>query len=137
MKRLSAPVALCFVISISATNIFSQTITTASDNGANYSGGWSIGSNGGSGFQAWNIWFSDGTGGWGGNFIGNPASAEISGMSTTSFGLGANGSSSAYANAERRLNTSLAIGQTLSFQWSINWDSGLGGKGFDIYSGSS
>ena len=137
MKRLSAPVALCFVISISAANIFSQTITTASDNGANYSGGWSNGSNGGTGFQAWNIWFSGGTGGWGGNFIGNPDSAGISGMSTTSFGLGANGSSSAYANAERRLGTSLAIGQTLSFEWSINWDSGPGGKGFDIYSGSS
>jgi len=137
MKRLSAPVALCFVISISATNIFSQTITTASDNGANYSGGWSNGSNGGSGFQAWNIWSSGGTGGWGGNFIGNPASAGITAMSTTSFGLGARESSSAYANAERRLNTSLAIGQTLSFQWSINWDSGPGGKGFDVYSGSS
>ena len=137
MKRLSSPVALCFVISISATNIFSQTITTASDNGANYSGGWSNGSNGGSGFQAWNIWSSGGTGGWGGNFIGNPASAGITAMSTTSFGLGARESASAYANAERRLNTSLAIGQTLSFQWSINWDSGPGGKGFDVYSGSS
>ena len=137
MKRLSAPVALCFVISFSATNIFSQTITTASDNGANYSGGWSNGSNGGSGFQAWNIWSSGGTGGWGGNFIGNPASAGITAMSTTSFGLGARESASAYANAERRLNTSLAIGQTLSFQWSINWDSGPGGKGFDVYSGSS
>ena len=137
MKRLSAPVALCFVISISATNIFSQTITTASDNGANYSGGWSNGSNGGTGFQAWNFWSSGGTGGWGGNFIGNPTSAGITGMSITSFGLGANGSSFAYANAERRLGTSLAIGQTLSFQWSINRDSGPGGKGFDIYSGSS
>ena len=58
-------------------------------------------------------------------------------MSTTSFGLGANGSSSAYANAERRLSTSLAIGQTLSFQWSINRESGPGGKGFDIYSSAA
>jgi hypothetical protein len=137
MKRLSESVALCFIINIFASTLFSQAITTASDSGASYSGGWGNGSNGGTGFQAWNIWSSGGTGGFGGNFIGNPASAEITGMSTTSFGLGANGSSSAYANAERRLNTSLAIGQTLSFQWSINWDSGPGGKGFDIYSGAA
>ena len=137
MKRFSTPLSLFFVIGVSASQLISQTITTASDNGANYSGGWGNGSNGGTGFQAWNIWFSGGTGGWGGNFIGNPASTGISGMSTTSFGLGANGSSSAYANAERRLYTSLAIGETLSFEWSINWDSGTGGKGFDIYSGSS
>ena len=137
MKLFSAPLLLFFVIGISASQLISQTITTASDNGANYSGGWGNGSNGGTGFQAWNIWSSNGTGGYGGNFIGNPANAGISAMSTTSFGLGANGSSSAYANAERRLYTSLAIGETLSFEWSINWDSGLGGKGFDIYSGSS
>ena len=137
MKRLSAPVALCFVISISATNIFSQTITTASDNGANYSGGWNSGSNGGTGFQAWNIWSSDGTGGSGGNFIGNPVSGGVTGMATNSFSLYANPiGSGAYANAERGLNTSLAIGQTLSFQWSINYDSGSGGnKGFSLYSG--
>jgi hypothetical protein len=137
MKRLSASVALCFVISISATNIFSQTITTASDNGANYSGGWSNGSNGGSGFQAWNIWSSDGTGGSGGNFIGNPVSGGVTGMAANSFSLYANpNGSGSYANAERRLNTSLAIGQTLSFQWSINYDSGSGGnKGFSLYSG--
>lgn len=58
-------------------------------------------------------------------------------MAANSFSLYANpNGSGAYANAERRLNTSLAIGQTLSFQWSINYDSGSGGnKGFSLYSG--
>lgn len=119
---------------------FSQSITTASDNGANYGSGWNSGSNGGTGFQPWNIWSSGGTGGFGGNFVGNPAAAGIAGMAAQSFALYAKQSSGAYANAERRLNNSLGVGQTLSFQWSINWDcaSGVdGGKGYDIYSGNS
>jgi hypothetical protein len=137
MKRFSTPLSLFFVIGVSASQLISQTITTASDNGANYSGGWGNGSNGGTGFQAWNIWSSDGTGGSGGNFIGNPVSGGVTGMAANSFSLYANpNGSGAYANAERRLNTSLAIGQTLSFQWSINYDSGSGGnKGFSLYSG--
>jgi hypothetical protein len=137
MKRFSTPLLLFFVIGISASQLISQTITTASDNGANYSEGWGNGSNGGTGFQAWNIWSSDGTGGSGGNFIGNPVSGGVTGMAANSFSLYANpNGSGAYANAERRLNTSLAIGQTLSFQWSINYDSGSGGnKGFSLYSG--
>ena len=137
MKRFSTPLSLFFVIGISASQLISQTITTASDNGANYSEGWGNGSNGGTGFQAWNIWSSNGTGGSGGNFIGNPVSGGVTGMAANSFSLYANpNGSGAYANGERRLNTSLAIGQTLSFQWSINYDSGTGGnKGFSLYSG--
>ena len=137
MKRLSESVALCLIINIFASTLFSQTITTASDIGANYSGGWSNDSNGGTGFQAWNIWSSDGTGGSGGNFIGNPVSGGVTGMAANSFGLYAKPiGSGAGANAERSLSTALAVGQTLSFQWGINYDSGSGGnKGFNLYSG--
>ncbi|NBU73478.1 MAG: hypothetical protein EBS53_18895, partial [Bacteroidetes bacterium] len=122
---------------ISGSHLFCQSIITAQDHGTNYSGGWLNGSNGGTGFQPWNIWSSSGTGGNGGSFKGNPASAGIAGMATESFGLYANPSGSgASADAERSLNNVLAIGQTLSFQWGINYDSGSSGnKGFSLYSG--
>ena len=138
MKRISHSFALCLVMGISVSRLFSQDITIASDNASNYPpGGLNNGSNGGTGFNPWNVWSSGGTGGFGGYFVGNPAAAGISGMSSNSFGLYAKQSSGAYANTERRFNNSLAVGQTLSFQWSINWDSGAEGKGVDIYSGSS
>lgn len=124
---------------VAQTTLFSQTITQAFDSGAGYSGGWVSGSNAGTGFQPWNIWTSGGTGGFGGNFVGNPADGGITGMATNSFGLYANPiGSGASANAERTLNTALAIGQTLSLQWGINFDSGSGGnKGFNLYSGGA
>jgi len=58
-------------------------------------------------------------------------------MSTSSFALYANPTGSgASADAERSFNNSLAIGQTLSFQWGINYDSGSSGnKGFSLYAG--
>lgn len=132
-------VSLGFIVVLAAAHSFAQTITTASDSAANYSGGWNSGSNGGTGFQAWNIWSSGGTGGFGGNFVGNPADGGIAGMATNSFSLYANPTGSgASANAERTLITSLAIGQTLSVQWGVNYDSGSGGnKGFNLYSGGA
>lgn len=111
-----------------------QIVTNASDNAGNYSSGWTNGANGGTGFGAWSISSSGGTGGFGGNFIGNPANAGITGMATNSFALYANPTGTgAYANAERNINVPLAIGQTLSFQWGINYDSrGGGNKGFNL-----
>ena len=122
---------------ISLSRLFSQTITIANDSAANYSGGWGSGTNKGTGFQAWNIWSSGGTGGYGGYFVGNPTDGGITGMAVNSFGLYANPTGSgASSNAERTFNNSLAVGQTLSFQWGINYDSGPGGnKGFNLYSG--
>jgi hypothetical protein len=110
----------------------------ASDNGGNYGGGsWTNGANGGSGFLAWSISATAGTGS-AGNFIGDPASAGITGMSTTSFGLFANpGGSGAFVNADRQLASALSVGDTFSFQWGINWDSGAtGNKGFNLYTGA-
>lgn len=111
----------------------------ASDNAADpaYSGGFTNGSNGGSGFSAWTI-TSDPGGGFAGAFIGNPADAGITGMSSNSFGLFANpNSSGAFVNADRSTTGGgLSVGQTLTFEWSINFDSNAdGNKGFNLYVG--
>jgi hypothetical protein len=110
----------------------------ASDNGSNYGGGWSSGDNFGTGFLAWSISSDPGTAGFAGNFIGDPAGSGITGMSATSFGLFANPSGSgAFVNADREFASAMSVGDTFSFQWGMNWDSGAtGNKGFNIYTGS-
>ena len=133
---LASTLALASVGSLSAATIFT-------DNASNYGGVWTNGSNGGTGFGAWTLSSSGGTG-FAGAFIsdalsGNPTSAGISGMSTTSFGLFANPlGSGAYVNAERGFANPLGVGDSFSFQWGINYDSGAGGnKGFSLYSGGT
>ncbi len=111
------------------SNSHAQTVTTnAYDNASNYpSNTWTNGANGGRGFQPWFLTSGNGTAGYGGNFVGNPSAAGITGMSSNSFGQFANPSGAgAYANAERVFSNALAVGQTLSFQWGINFDSGNG-----------
>jgi hypothetical protein len=126
---LASTLALASVSSLNAATIFT-------DNASNYGGGWNTGSNGGSGFGAWTLTSSGGTGGFAGSFIGDPTSAGITGMSTSSFGLFANPSGSgAFVDADRSLANPLGIGDSFSFQWGINWDSDGGNKGFNIYSG--
>jgi len=121
-----------------ANQAAAQTVTNASDNAGNYGAVWTNGANGGTGFGAWVITSSGGTNtntpGFAGALIGNPSSADISGMATNSFFLYANPTGSgAVANAERNINVPLAVGQTLSFQWGINYDSGnSGNKGFNL-----
>jgi hypothetical protein len=117
-------------------------IGTSADAARNYSGNWTTGSNAGSGFGSWTITSNSGTNGFAGTFLGNPASAQITGMGDPSFGLFANPpDSGAFASAERSLNTPLSQGQSLSFQWGINWDSGagnstVGNKGFSLFTAS-
>ena len=111
------------------SNSHAQTVTTnAYDNASNYpSNTWTNEANGGRGFQPWFLTSGNGTAGYGGNFVGNPSAAGITGMSSNSFGQFANPSGAgAYANAERVFSNALAVGQTLSFQWGINFDSGNG-----------
>ena len=111
--------------------------TFASDQASNYGGGgepsFGTGGNGGSGFAAWS--FS--TGGTAGGFIGNPSSGSIGGMSSESFGLYANPTNAGnFIDANRNLSTAMQAGDTFSFQWGVNWDSGgPGNKGFNLYSG--
>lgn len=61
-------------------------------------------------------------------------------MNASSFSLYADPvNSGAYANAERTISNALAIGQTLQFQWGINYHSGSanGGKGIDLFAGNA
>jgi glycosidase len=120
------------------TDQFGNPITagpaTASDSASNYSG-WANGNNQGSGFGPWSI---TATGGQSGAFVGNPSSAGISGMSSQSFGLWAKAGSS--VKAIRPFSTSLGVGDSIAFQWGINWDGGngtSGKKGFNLWAGST
>jgi hypothetical protein len=110
-------------------------IGTAADAAANYGSGWTTGSNGGTGFGNWTLTSNSGTGA-AGSFIGNPSAAGISGMPSSSFAFYANpGASGAFIDAIRPLASALGVNQTLSFQWSMNFDSGSGGnKGFSLFS---
>jgi hypothetical protein len=113
---------------------------THNDNADNYGNGWTSGSNGGTGFGAWTFTSSGGTNGFAGAILGNPsAAAGISGMPTNSFGLYANPlGSGSFVNAERGFSKPLGVGDSFSFVWGINWDSGSGGnKGFNIYTGGT
>ena len=105
---------------------------SGADSGSNYSyGNLTTGLTGGSGFGAWTI-TPGGT--VSGAFVGDPSAAGIKGMSSKSFGLYAKGGSGSIVQAYRPLSTVLAVGDSISFQWGINWDSGTGGgeKGFNI-----
>lgn len=108
--------------------------SAGADSASNYSS-WSNGSNQGSGFGAWTITAG---GGVSGVFLGDPSAAGIGGMSSKSFGLYAKGGSGSSIQAFRPLTTALAVGDSISFQWGINWESGSGGeKGFNIWAGST
>jgi hypothetical protein len=107
-----------------------------SDNASTYGGTWNNGSGANAAFSAWSLSSGNGTGA-AGTFIGDPASGGISGMSATSFGMFANtNNSGAVVDAGRSFSGALSVGQTFSFDWGINFDSGSSGaKGFHITSG--
>jgi len=135
MKKLL--LTITFAVAFAAAPAQAQLI--ASDNGGNYGLGWTNGANGGTGFQAWSLGNNNnGTTLFAGNFIGNPGgTAGIGGMSATSFGLYAN-PVGAFSTAERLFSTALSAGDTFSFQWGVNWDSGASGnKGFVIFGGTN
>jgi len=134
MKKILLPslvAAACAVGSVQAQVI-------ATDNGGNYSSGWTDGSNGGSGFEPWVFNNSVGDGGAAGVFIGDPAAGGISGMGIESFGFFANPiGSGANAEVSRSLTAALGVGDTFSFQWGLNWDSNdaFSNRGFNLFGG--
>jgi MYXO-CTERM domain-containing protein len=132
MKIWNATVAAAMFAAVSSASA----AIVASDNGSNYGGGWTNGSNGGTGFSAWS--FTSGGGGSKGAYIGDPALKGISGMSSSSFGLYANGGGGASITASRSFAAALGVGDSFSFQWGINWDSDAGGnKGFNLFVGNT
>jgi hypothetical protein len=141
MKKIHLAAVASIVLSSGA---FAQTITNAFDFGANYGGGgepgWTNGANAGFGFGAWTITVNPGSGA-AGAFIGNPAAAEITGMSAESFALYANPrDSGAFVTASRSLSTALQVGATFSMQWGMNFDGGgrpNANKGFNLFVGTN
>jgi hypothetical protein len=137
---------LLTVLLVLVIGLYGEATIVASDNAANaaYGDGWTTNDNGGSGFGAWQLSTNTPNGG-AGFYIGNPGNGEISGMSTSSFGLWANPqftSDGPSANADRSFSNALEPGQIFSFQLGINWDAGWtsgvsGSKGFNLYTGGT
>jgi hypothetical protein len=135
------PLSRFFIAAAIAASLASTSIAQiASDNGGNYGGGWTDESNGGSGFGGWGIAPTLGTGNAAGVFIGDPSHAGVSGMSTSSFGMYADpAGTGTNIDASRGFSSSLADGQTFSFLWGLNWDSGdaSSNRGFNLNSGGT
>ena len=137
MKTCFAIVSAAFLAAVSSASA----AIVASDNASNYGGSWANGSNGGTGFGAWS--FTTSGGGFKGTYIGDPGQKGISGMSSSSFGLYANGglatgSTGASITASRSFGAALGVGDSFSFQWGFNWDSDFfGNKGFNLFAGST
>ena len=125
-----------FEVSADGVNFSSAVEISAparTDAAANYQGLWESGSNAGEGFGPWSLFVNGGAA-----FLGDPAVSGVNGMSETAFGLMAGpGGSGAFVSADRPLARPLAVGEALSFDWGINWDSNTGLKGFEILSGST
>ena len=135
--RLAAAFAL--VANLVMTERCAAQFILASDSATNaaYANGWTNGVNGGSGFDPWSLSVP---GANAGVFIGNPANNGMgtAGIGTTAFGLFSSAADSGYVNATRSFNSSLGVGDSLSFYWAMNFDGGpTGAKGFDIRSGGS
>lgn len=110
----------------------------ASDNAGNYGGGWTNGSNGGTGFTAWDLTQNnnDNTTNFAGYFTGD--STQGSGNINTgglSFGIYAN-PGSAFANAIRGFaEGDLLVGQQFSLQLAVNFRNG--NKGMTLNNGGT
>ncbi len=107
------------------------------DAAANYAAGWTNGANAGLGFGRWAVALVQDEGSFAGHFLGNPAAADLTGLAAPAFGLYANPSNSrASVRTDRPLARPLKAGDSLKFQWAVNWDAdGSGVKGFVLSTG--
>jgi|688.fasta_scaffold439128_1 hypothetical protein len=119
--------ALCLASFVGSS---SAAVVVASDNATNYGSGWSNGSNGGTGFTAWNL--SSGNGGWfrGAASAQGPNSGAID-TSGNSFGMWADG----YVTAQRGFASALGVGDVFSFDMAYKWDNG--NRGFTLSNAGS
>lgn len=133
MRKFYAPALLAAVMLISLSSLKAQPIALDNAEDAAYGSGWTNGTNGGNGFNAWVINGGTNTG----NFIGDPVndSMKNDGIGAKAFALYATGT--AYINAGRSFKSPLKIGDEFSFYWAMNWDAGAGTKGFDIKAGTA
>ena len=132
MKALNVTSLFVFA-SFAFATAFAQ---IASDNASNYGGGWTNGTNQGSGFAAWDLSNNNNNGStiFSGYFIGDAtAGAGDINTSGNSFGIYAN-PGSAFATASRAFSSPLSVGQTFSVDLGVNFDNG--NKGFNLLNGS-
>ena len=125
--------AITTLFFVAAINDARAQFTFASDNAANsaYSDGWGNGDNGGTGFNAWSLT----TGGDAGFYLANPTSKSITGMTDPSWAM--YGNTGGFADANRSLSSAMQVGDTFSFLWGINFDTGTGNKGFSLFVGGT
>jgi hypothetical protein len=98
------------------------------DAATNYPGGsWTNGSNGGTGFMPWSI-VADAQGGWAGSGIWDSTVAGL--MMGEAFGyVGKVG----YIDIDRVFNQALNTNDIFEFDFGVNYDSGSGNKGINLY----
>jgi len=127
MKKMLMIIAMaCIAGSVMAS-------VDGADNAANYSGGWTNGSNGGYGFGAWTFWDTGDA-----PFLGDSAVDGRQTVGNPAFGLSACAASGSgdYIHAQRLLNGgALQAGWTFSMQMNFLWNGG--NRGFDLYSDAS
>lgn len=112
-----------------------QAANLGSDNAGNYAPGtWTNGSNGGSGFQAWDLY----TSGSAGFFLGSSAAQGFGDIDTSgqAFGMWGNPSGDNYANARRFFDGgALSVGQAFVIDLAIARRNG--NKGISLIDGST
>lgn len=101
---------------------------TYADVATNYGAGWTNGANGGTGFGAWEI-SSGYVTGWAGCGIWNSTNAGL-GMGEA-FGFAGRGDG--YIDLNRSFSQALNVNDSFEFDFGINYDSGSGNKGFNLY----
>lgn len=107
------------------------------DSSSNYGAPWLMGVGLGNGFKEWGFDFINGAGA-AVAYLGNPVDSEVFGMGSKAFALSATPENSgAEVRVARELEHPLAVGESLSFDWGVNWDAAGGSKGFKIMSGSA
>ncbi|MFH0880194.1 MAG: PEP-CTERM sorting domain-containing protein [Lentisphaerota bacterium] len=129
MKKIAS--VLVVILAVSGTTFASL---IGIDDSGNYGGGWTTGTNQGTGFGAWTLAPS----GNAGTFIGDPTAAGISGLGTSAFGLYANTTAGDFVDVTRSFSSALLAGDTFSIDWGVNWDSaGTGNKGLNLMAGAT
>lgn len=108
-----------------AGNLMGATYT---DSASNYAGVWTNESNGGTGFGPWSVDFAYTTD-WAGCGIWDSGAAGL--LMGEAFGFAGRGDG--YINIDRDFSQALNTGDTFSLDFAINYDSGVGNKGFNLY----
>ena len=125
---------LCATLGVVAFLSTDSQGASGSDNAGNYSGGWSTGSNGGTGFAAWTLQNSSPTGG---SYIGD-ASATGSNLSATNtsgnaFSLWADGPG--FSKATRAFSSPMVANDRFTISIGHSWDNG--NRGLNLFNGTS